>query len=470
MASKLLVRAEGGHTVSVMGEQLLDSDTSATVAGEQSADARLRDLISINEEVVQLFYSQSDAPGEVCTPSSVCLAFSKILLRRWQLCCIVIHLRGEDGHLHESATARDKHFDRENARAIAEQLVRGVEREGGEIHVWADEDEPSGAELRRLLAETPLRAAVAIPIHARETLVGALIAVTAYPERLRQALYSIRFITPLIVIAVNNARRALEMREQHRRIEELVTELQQRGRALEEANRELRHVAHYRSLFLARMSHELRTPLTSMLGFAEILVDHEKLTDTQRRFCEKIQSSGIQLQASLNHLVDLSRLEAGQTELFLGEFSLREALRESCAAVNRLAQKQGVLIDCQPSDSLPTIVSDGGKLRQVLYNFFAHAISRSPDGSTVTVRAEAQPPAHFLITIEDEGERLADLSRIFEPIDISAPSQAANSMNELGLIIARRLIDVLGGSVHLDNSAPRGLKVLIELPARPPEH
>ena len=57
------------------------------------------------------------------------------------------------------------------------------------------------------------------------------------------------------------------------------------------------------------MSHELRTPLTSILGFAEIMLDQEKLTEAQQRFCQKIQNSGMQLLASLNQLVDLSRLE-----------------------------------------------------------------------------------------------------------------------------------------------------------------
>ncbi|HEY6660535.1 MAG TPA: PAS domain S-box protein, partial [Pyrinomonadaceae bacterium] len=97
--------------------------------------------------------------------------------------------------------------------------------------------------------------------------------------------------------------------------------------------------------FLATLSHELRTPLTSILGFTEILLDQEELTDTQRRFCQKVQDSGFQLQASLNQLVDLSRIEAGQTEVFVQEFSLRETLRESCAAAARMAQKQQVKID-----------------------------------------------------------------------------------------------------------------------------
>ena len=73
----------------------------------------------------------------------------------------------------------------------------------------------------------------------------------------------------------------------HERVEQLIDELRKRTSELEQANRELRRVSHYRSLFLARMSHELRTPLTSILGFSEILLDHEQLTETQRRFCQK---------------------------------------------------------------------------------------------------------------------------------------------------------------------------------------
>src|ERR1700741_1060192 len=153
------------------------------------------------------------------------------------------------------------------------------------------------------------------------------------------------------------------------REERLIPELRKRTAELEEANRELRQVSHYRSLFLARMSHELRTPLTSILGFSEILLDHEQLTETQRRFCQKIQDSGFQLQASLNQLVDLSRIEAGETEVFLQEFSFREILRDCCAAVARMAQKQQVKVEYELAPEITTVVSDQGKLRQVLFNF-----------------------------------------------------------------------------------------------------
>src|SRR6195256_285045 len=145
--------------------------------------------------------------------------------------------------------------------------------------------------------------------------------------------------------AANN-RKASAEQVGDERVAGLIEQLKQRTVALEEANRELRHVSHYRSLFLARMSHELRTPLTSIMGFAEILLDQEKLSEAQERFVQKIQNSGMQLLTSLNQLVDLSRLEVGPAEVFLHEVSLPETLRETCAAVRRLAQKGDVKIEC----------------------------------------------------------------------------------------------------------------------------
>src|SRR6266404_6885866 len=96
-------------------------------------------------------------------------------------------------------------------------------------------------------------------------------------------------------------------------------DLQRQNCVLEKQVRKLQQVAEYRSAFLARLAHELRTPLTSILGFSEILLTHEELTDTQRGFCERIQNSAHQLQGSLSQLSDLSRLEAGQSELHLEE-------------------------------------------------------------------------------------------------------------------------------------------------------
>lgn len=253
--------------------------------------------------------------------------------------------------------------------------------------------------------------------------------------------------------------------DSHQRVEVLIDELRKRTAELEEANRELRRVSHYRSLFLARMSHELRTPLTSILGFSEILLDQEELTDTQRRFCQKVQDSGFQLQASLNQLVDLSRIEAGQTEVFVQEFSLRETLRESCAAAARMAQKQQVKIDYEIAPEITTIVTDQGKLRQTLFNFIAWAVSRSPAGESVKVTVDMDDEARLAIKVTDNGETRADTENIFDP-EHGAPNHEPN-INELGIIIGRKLLELMSGRVSLENRAPRGLVSTIQIPARP---
>src|SRR5882672_8270496 len=250
------------------------------------------------------------------------------------------------------------------------------------------------------------------------------------------------------------------------RVEILIDALKQRSCELEEANRELRRVSHYRSLFLARMSHELRTPLTSILGFTEILLDHEQLTEPQRRFCQKIQDSGLQLQASLDQLVDLSRVEAGRTEIFLQEFSLHETLRDSCAAVARLAKKRQVGIDFDLDPSLSTIVTDEGRLRQILYNFLAWGVSRSLSGQSVGLQGKLVEPGRLKLCFADEGLQIENLARVFDPLDSGSSGDLPN-LEELGVIISRKLLDMIGGSVLVENRDTAGILITIELPLRP---
>jgi signal transduction histidine kinase len=251
------------------------------------------------------------------------------------------------------------------------------------------------------------------------------------------------------------------------RVADLIEQLQVRTVELEEANRELRHVSHYRSLFLARMSHELRTPLTSILGFTEIMLDQEKLTEPQQRFCQKIQNSGMQLLTSLNQLVDLSRLEVATAELFLQEFSLPEVLRETCAAVARQAQKRDVKIECTLEPELTNIVSDQGRLRQVLYTFLAWAVSRSREGQCIKVEAESRGGRFIRVKIEDQGEPIRNMSRVFDPED--TPRAGKTDLNELGIIIGRRLLELMKGTVTLENCKSAGLRTVLELPAGPPK-
>ncbi|HEV7889749.1 MAG TPA: GAF domain-containing sensor histidine kinase, partial [Pyrinomonadaceae bacterium] len=410
------------------------------------------ELHALSAEIVGLLNEQAFSIGEPRTEREVCESFADIMLRRWSLCCVAFFLRDDEGRLKLCASYGPGHVDDTAALKMYESLASEVERTGEEFRLDATAGESSA--LRELYARAGMAGAAGVPIEVGGSLSGVIVVASEDAGRLGGALSGVRCVGQAVVIALGNARRAAAMSEQRRRIESLVGELRSRTAELESANLELQRVGRYRSLFLERMSHELRTPLTSILGFAEIMLDQEDLTETQRRFCGKIQSSGFQLQASLNQLVDLSRLEAGKTELFLHEFSLRETLRESCAAVSRLAQKQDVKLECVTDASVVSVVSDEGKLRQVLYNFLAFAIGRSPAGSSVRVHAASKEGACVRIEITDEGEPLEDPARIFDPVDIDAPNERGTNMNELGLVIAHRLLGVLGGEVALHDLEP----------------
>jgi signal transduction histidine kinase len=442
---------------------------AAEAARTRACEVAGGELHALSAEIVGILNEQAFSSGEPRSEQEVCESFAQILLRHFNLCSVAVFLRDGSGRMSLCASQGHAHVGDESARAMHEALASEVERTGSELSLGDSEAGGASAELREALARARMSGAAGVPVTISGSLAGALVVGTEDEGRLCETLGAVRCVGQAVVIALGNARRSAAMGEQRRRIESLVEELRSRTAELEGANLELQRVGRYRSLFLARMSHELRTPLTSILGFAEIMLDQEDLTETQRRFCGKIQSSGFQLQASLNQLVDLSRLEAGQTELFLHEFSLRETLRESCAAVGRLAQKQDVTLECTSAPAVSAVVSDEGKLRQVLYNFLTFAIGRSPAGGAVRVQASPAEGASLHIEIADEGSPLEDPARLFEPVDIDAPNERGTNMNELGLTIAHRLLTVLGGSVTLRDLEPTGLAVQLKLPARPTE-
>jgi len=236
-------------------------------------------------------------------------------------------------------------------------------------------------------------------------------------------------------------------------------DLRQENVALAEENRKLKLLAEYRSAFLARLAHELRTPLTSILGFAEIMLSQEALTEAQRGFCERIQKSAQQLQTNFNQLADLSRLEGGQSNLQREEFAIEDILRESCESLARRAERQRVGLRFKAGSNLPMITSDRGKLRQVLYNFLVYAINRSPEGAFVEIAAD-KAEGGFLLTIEDQGEPLAENIHVGEWD--ATDRRAGNS--ELGLAIAKHNMELMDAILSWQNCQPKGLQIRIELP------
>jgi len=220
-----------------------------------------------------------------------------------------------------------------------------------------------------------------------------------------------------------------------------------------------RRLAEYRSLMLFDLAHDLRTPLTAILGFTEILIDFEKLTESQREICARIQNSGRELQGTINLVSDLARLNLDPGEVVRRDFSLAKLLEALCEGLSRKAKKKKIALDCRVGGEIGNVVSDESKLRQILYNVLAWSIVRSPDGCQVTVAA-VKKGAALRLTIKDEGE-FVDASR-----GLAAPDNGIDKSSVLlmGLDVAARLAEMLGATFTLANRKPRGISILLQLP------
>jgi signal transduction histidine kinase len=114
---------------------------------------------------------------------------------------------------------------------------------------------------------------------------------------------------------------------------------------------------------------------------------------------------------------------------------------------------------------ITTVVSDQGKLRQVLFNFIAWAVGRTPSGDAVKILVTLTEPRVLNINVLDTGSPIEDPAQVFDPEDKAAAREP--NINELGIIIGRKLVDLMGGDVTLINRESGGLESRIQLPARP---
>jgi K+-sensing histidine kinase KdpD len=131
-----------------------------------------------------------------------------------------------------------------------------------------------------------------------------------------------------------------------------------------------------------------------------------------------------------------------------------------------MAQKAQVTTEYEVAPGITTVVSDQGKLRQTLFNFIAWAVSRSPAGESVKITVDVDNKSMLSIRVRDNGEP-KEISSVFDPENNDSTGEP--NINELGIIIGRKLLELIGGTVTLQNCTPRGLEATITIPARPPK-
>jgi signal transduction histidine kinase len=232
---------------------------------------------------------------------------------------------------------------------------------------------------------------------------------------------------------------------------------------------ELEEASRHKSEFLANMSHELRTPLNAILGFSQVLREQMvgEVNEKQKEYLEDILSSGNHLLSLINDVLDLSKVEAGQVELEVAPFSLRDALERGIVMVRERATEDGVRIVLAADAGVDVVEGDERRVRQVVFNLLSNAVKFTPAGGAVNVSA-AQVNGEVRVAVADTGPGIPadDQERIFEEFQQTGVGIEQHEGTGLGLALSRRLVELHGGRIWVDSEPGKGSTFVFTLPAR----
>jgi len=256
-----------------------------------------------------------------------------------------------------------------------------------------------------------------------------------------------------------------KLRQANKQLDAKIAELSGRNIELFKANK-------IKSEFLANISHEFRTPLNAILGFAQVL--REKPVGLKKakaqRYAENILTSGNSLLNMINDLLDLAKARAGKMDLHIEKTSVADLLEAVASEFSLLAEEKKIKVKLSVDPDLPMLVTDVGRVRQILYNFLSNALKFTPARGKIEIEAIFPSPGTqstgpegrmIRIAVTDSGCGVAgsDKKKIFEKFRQADGSITRESTGSgLGLTISTELAAMLAGSIGLESPPKRGKK------------
>ena len=242
--------------------------------------------------------------------------------------------------------------------------------------------------------------------------------------------------------------------------------------ALKTAQREAQAATKATSEFLAVMSHEIRTPLNAVIGYSTLLVD-TALSNQQLEYVQAVRTAAEVLLSQINLILDLSKIQAGKLELENQPTDLRLAMEDALEILADAARKKSLHLTCLLSADCPQfIISDPGRLRQILINLVANAV-KFTDFGEIIVRATYTPDPqtpHLRIEVIDTGKGIAQESqpKLFQPFaQVDSSMTRRYSGTGLGLSLSRRLVEAMGGMIGVQSEVGVGSTFFLVLPVTP---
>jgi signal transduction histidine kinase len=233
----------------------------------------------------------------------------------------------------------------------------------------------------------------------------------------------------------------------------------ERAEALEEADR-------IKTTFIQHVSYELRTPLTNIIGFTELLGSPfaGELSGKQREYLDDISLSGRTLLAIIDDILDLATIDAGSFELKTSTVKVRDVIEAAAHGLRERLKQSSVDLQISVSPDVDTLVADGRRVTQILYNLLSNAISSSPQGETVVLNC-SRDHSRLAFTVEDKGcgipsEYQPFVFDRFESRTLGSRRRGAG----LGLALVKSLVELHGGTVALASEPGRGTWVRVLLP------
>lgn len=250
------------------------------------------------------------------------------------------------------------------------------------------------------------------------------------------------------------------------RVEERTTELSFANSQLEKANK-------LKDEFLASMSHELRTPLNAVLGLSEALQEeiYGTLTEKQRKSLKTIEESGRHLLELINDILDLSKIEAGKLEMQPATISIDSVYQASIRLIKETAHKKQIKVFIMSDNVATTLQADERRLKQILVNLLSNAIKFTPDGGKVGLEIVSEVEKQEVsFTVWDTGIGISkkNLSQLFQPfVQLDSSLARQHSGTGLGLVLVKRMIELLGGRISVESEIDKGSRFTVSLPWDP---